>query len=106
MLSALKGNLATAPILVLVAHVSSGWETIEEALNPGAADSLAKPFDHDDLLSRVQRVLTATDHPRVGRGMVYAAPSQPTPNAGVQVDGIEHIRYLTIQPGMQWRWGL
>ena len=89
MLSALKGNLATAPILVLVAHVSSGWETI----------------DLDELLSRAQRALTATDHPRVGRGMVYTAPSQPTPNVGVQVDGIEHIRCLTIQPGMQWRWG-
>ncbi len=76
MLFALKGNLATAPILVLVVYVSSGWETIEETLNLGAADFLANPFDHDALLSRVQPVLTATDRPRVGRGMVYAAPSQ------------------------------
>ena len=67
MLSALKGNLATAPILVLVVYVSSGRETI----------------DLDELLSRAQRALTATDHPRVGRGMVCATPSQPTPNAGV-----------------------
>jgi hypothetical protein len=66
-LSALKGNPATAPILVLVVYVGSGWETI----------------DLDEVLSRAQRALTATDHPRVGRGMVYAAPSQPTPNAGV-----------------------
>lgn len=67
---ALKGNLATAPILVLVVYVSSGWESIGETLNLGAADLLAKPFDLDDLLSHAQRALTATDHPRVGRGMV------------------------------------
>ncbi|MBC8253346.1 MAG: hypothetical protein H8E35_04880 [Ardenticatenia bacterium] len=40
MLYALKGNLATAPILVLVVYVSSAWETIEETLNLGPADCL------------------------------------------------------------------
>ena len=55
MLSALKGNLATAPTLVLFVYVSSGWDTSEETLTLGAADFLAEPFNLDELLSHAQR---------------------------------------------------
>jgi CheY-like chemotaxis protein len=53
----LKANPATAYIPVLVVSARSDWETIEETYALGVADFLTKPFEYQELLSRVRRAL-------------------------------------------------
>ncbi|UCC87025.1 MAG: GAF domain-containing protein [Anaerolineales bacterium] len=60
-LHALKSNPATQHIPVLVVSARSSWQTIEESYALGAVDFLTKPFEYQELLSRVRRALkTAT----------------------------------------------
>jgi CheY-like chemotaxis protein len=54
---ALKSNPATAYIPVLVVSAHSDWQTIEETYALGVVDFLTKPFEYQELLSRVRRAL-------------------------------------------------
>jgi CheY-like chemotaxis protein len=54
---ALKSNPATAYIPVLVVSARSDWQTIEETYALGVVDFLTKPFEYQELLSRVRRAL-------------------------------------------------
>jgi GAF domain-containing protein/signal transduction histidine kinase/ActR/RegA family two-component response regulator len=56
-LQALKSNPATQHIPVLVVSARSSWQTIEESYMLGAVDFLTKPFEYEELLSRVRRAL-------------------------------------------------
>jgi PAS domain S-box-containing protein len=56
-LQALKAHPATAPIPVLVVSARSDWHTVEECYMLGAVDFLTKPFECEELLSRVRRGL-------------------------------------------------
>ncbi len=56
-LTTLKGDPSTASIPVVVVSARSGWQVIEHAYKLGATDFVAKPFEYDELLSRVRRVL-------------------------------------------------
>ncbi len=56
-LHALKSNPATQHIPVLVVSARSSWQTIEESYMLGAVDFLTKPFEYEELLSRVRRAL-------------------------------------------------
>ncbi|MEJ2556464.1 MAG: response regulator, partial [Anaerolineae bacterium] len=56
-LQALKSNPATQHIPVLVVSARSSWQTIEECYMLGAVDFLTKPFEYEELLSRVRRAL-------------------------------------------------
>jgi CheY-like chemotaxis protein len=53
----LKSNPATQHIPVLVVSARSSWETIEESYMLGAVDFLTKPFEYQELVSRVRRAL-------------------------------------------------
>jgi PAS domain S-box-containing protein len=59
-LLALKSNPATQYIPVLVVSARSSWHTIEESYSLGAVDFLTKPFEYQELLSRVRRALKVT----------------------------------------------
>ena len=56
-LHALKSNPATQHIPVVVVSARSSWQTIEESYMLGAVDFLTKPFEYQELLSRVRRAL-------------------------------------------------
>ena len=56
-LVALKADPATANIPILVVSARTGWGSIEETYRLGAIDFVAKPFEYDELLSRVRRAL-------------------------------------------------
>jgi DNA-binding response OmpR family regulator len=53
----LKSNPATQHIPVLVVSARSSLETVEESYMLGAIDFLTKPFEYQELLSRVRRAL-------------------------------------------------
>jgi DNA-binding response OmpR family regulator len=56
-LQALKSNPATEHIPVVVVSARSTWQTIEESYMLGAVDFLTKPFEYQELLSRVRRAI-------------------------------------------------
>jgi CheY-like chemotaxis protein/anti-sigma regulatory factor (Ser/Thr protein kinase) len=60
-LRALKSDPATGHIKVLVVSAHSSWQTIEETYMLGAVDFLTKPFEYEELLSRVRRALKVRD---------------------------------------------
>ena len=59
LLQALKANQATQIIPVVM---TSGMDYKKEALSVGADDFLVKPFDWQELVSVIKRVLDAADH--------------------------------------------
>jgi PAS domain S-box-containing protein len=56
-LKTLKEDPATSSIPVLIVSAKTSWQSIEETYKLGAVDFVAKPFEYDELLSRVNRVL-------------------------------------------------
>jgi DNA-binding response OmpR family regulator len=59
-LRALKSNPATQHIPVLVVSALSSLQTIDESYMLGATDFLTKPFEYQELLSRVRRALKSS----------------------------------------------
>jgi CheY-like chemotaxis protein len=72
-LRALKSNPATQHIPVLVVSARSSWQTIEESYMLGAVDFLTKPFEYQELLSRVRRALKITTSGQQAAGSQGAA---------------------------------
>jgi CheY-like chemotaxis protein/anti-sigma regulatory factor (Ser/Thr protein kinase) len=70
-LHALKSNPATQYIPVLVVSARSSWHTIEESYSLGAVDFLTKPFEYQELLSRVRRALKVTSSSRQLAGNIH-----------------------------------
>jgi PAS domain S-box-containing protein len=73
-LHALKSNPATQYIPVLVVSARSSWHTIEESYSLGAVDFLTKPFEYQELLSRVRRALKVTTSNRQLVGNLHLPP--------------------------------
>jgi sigma-B regulation protein RsbU (phosphoserine phosphatase) len=68
-LHALKANPATQHIPVIVVSARSSWHTVEESYSLGAIDFLTKPFEYQELLSRVRRGLKlASGRQQAGSG--------------------------------------
>ncbi len=68
-LHALKANPATQHIPVIVVSARSSWHTVEESYSLGAIDFLTKPFEYQELLSRVRRALKlASNRQQAGSG--------------------------------------
>jgi CheY-like chemotaxis protein len=56
-LHALKSHPATQHIPILIISARASWPTIEESYMLGAVDFVTKPFEYQELLSRVRRAL-------------------------------------------------
>ena len=63
MLQRLANLKSHAPVIVMTGHADS--QLSQDALANGAADFIEKPFDHEDLLGRIERA-SRQDQDRVG----------------------------------------
>jgi two-component system response regulator HydG len=77
------------PVLIMTSYAS--LRSAVDSMRMGAVDYIAKPFDHGDMLSAVQRIIA--DHP-TGRGEEGATPAPPTPSTAGIVGNCPAMRLL------------
>jgi DNA-binding NtrC family response regulator len=68
------------PVLIMTSYAS--LRSAVDAMRLGAVDYIAKPFDHDDLLTAIKRILRERSAQRLARGRDAARP------AGDGIDGM------------------
>jgi DNA-binding NtrC family response regulator len=62
------------PVLIMTSYAS--LRSAVDSMRMGAVDYIAKPFDHDDMLSAVQRIIADHPTPRALREKEQAAPEE------------------------------
>jgi DNA-binding NtrC family response regulator len=67
------------PVLIMTSYAS--LRSAVDSMRMGAVDYIAKPFDHGDMVSAVQRIIT--DHPTTR----LVREEKPAPNAGGRATG-------------------
>jgi PAS domain S-box-containing protein len=76
-LHALKSHPATQHIPILIISARASWPTIEESYMLGAVDFVTKPFEYQELLSRVRRALKLAAGAR--QQAISSQPALPAP---------------------------
>lgn len=64
------------PVLIMTSYAS--MKSAVDAMKLGAADYIAKPFDHDEMLSTVRQILERTAQPAAVEPTQAAEPTKPT----------------------------
>ncbi len=77
------------PVLIMTSYAS--LRSAVDSMRMGAVDYIAKPFDHGDMVSAVQRIIA--DHP-IGRGEATTTPASHAPSAAGIVGNCPAIRVL------------
>jgi two-component system, NtrC family, response regulator HydG len=81
------------PVLIMTSYAS--LRSAVDSMRMGAVDYIAKPFDHGDMVSAVQRIIA--DHP-IGRAdAATTAPVSPAPSAAGIIGNCPAIRVLFEQ---------
>jgi two-component system, NtrC family, response regulator HydG len=80
------------PVLIMTSYAS--LRSAVDSMRMGAVDYIAKPFDHGDMVSAVQRIIA--DHP-IGRADAASAPVSPAPSAAGIIGNCPAIRVLFEQ---------
>jgi len=81
------------PVLIMTSYAS--LRSAVDSMRMGAVDYIAKPFDHGDMVSAVQRIIA--DHPIGRTDAASPAPVSPAPSAGGIVGNCPAIRTLFEQ---------
>jgi two-component system response regulator HydG len=81
------------PVLIMTSYAS--LRSAVDSMRMGAVDYIAKPFDHGDMVSAVQRIIA--DHPIGRTDAATAAPISPVPSAAGIVGNCPAIRVLFEQ---------
>ncbi len=81
------------PVLIMTSYAS--LRSAVDSMRMGAVDYIAKPFDHGDMVSAVQRIIA--DHPIGRTDAATTAPVSPVPSAAGIVGNCPAIRVLFEQ---------
>ena len=87
--TALIEHAAGVPVLIMTSFASI--RSAVDAVKSGAADYIAKPFDHDDMLLTIDRILR--DH-RQGRAVTTPSRSAPEPTDSGLIGDCEAMQAL------------
>ncbi|MBV1885067.1 MAG: response regulator, partial [Gammaproteobacteria bacterium] len=74
------------PILIMTSF--SSLKSAVEAMRMGAADYIAKPFDHEEMLTAIQRILQARETLEAATPLPDARTRSPTPQKTKGIKGI------------------
>src|SRR6188768_1980573 len=77
------------PVLIMTSYAS--LRSAVDSMKMGAVDYIAKPFDHGDMVSAVQRIIA--DHP-IGRGEESRVSEAAAPSSAGMVGNCPAIRTL------------
>ncbi|MHB0774662.1 sigma-54-dependent transcriptional regulator [Halomonas sp. WWR20] len=90
--TAMIGLAAPAPVLIMTSYAS--LRSAVEALKLGAVDYIAKPFDHDEILATIGRVIDAHHGQAAGVGETvgHRAPSEMIGECAAMQPVYERIR--------------
>ena len=82
-------NAANTPVLIMTSYAS--LRSAVDAMRMGAVDYIAKPFDHDEMVATVARILEENSDTSVGEG------SAPESNAMIGESPVMQALYKRIQ---------